>query len=96
MPTINPLYLDTSAAIKLFLPDEKGSFELKNFIESKSPYSLLSSSLIKVEMYSIVRRISRTQSVSFDIDYLKEVISELLSYIVIKPITDKVIDDSIQ
>ena len=37
MANITPLYLDTSAAVKLFLPEEKGSEELKDFLQSSKP-----------------------------------------------------------
>ena len=95
MAVITPLYLDTSAAFKLILSEEKGSSELITFLESKKPYSLLSSSLLKLEIQSIIRRLSKDQSFHGDIDYLENLSSHLLKRIIQKPISDNVLAEAI-
>jgi predicted nucleic acid-binding protein len=92
---ITPLYLDTSAAFKLILSEEKGSSELITFLESNKPYSLLSSSLLKLEIQSIIRRLSKDQSFHGDIDYLGNLSSHLLKRIIQKPISDNVLAEAI-
>jgi predicted nucleic acid-binding protein len=92
---ITPLYLDTSAAFKLILSEEKGSDELISFLESKKPYSLVSSSLLDLEIQSIIRRLSKDQSFHEDINYLENLSSHLLKRIILKPISDKVLAEAI-
>ncbi|MBP6740421.1 MAG: PIN domain-containing protein [Leptospiraceae bacterium] len=95
MAEITPLYLDTSAAFKLILSEEKGSSELITFLESKKPYSLLSSSLLRLEIQSIIRRLSKDQSFHDDIDFLEYLASILLKQIIVKPISDNVLTEAI-
>ncbi len=95
MANITPLYLDTSAAVKLFLPEEKGSEELKDFLQSSKPYSLVSSSLLQVEIQSVLRRLSRMQISSEDLLSLENLASQLLKHVIQKPITEKVMEDAI-
>lgn len=95
MAVITPLYLDTSVAIKLFMQEEKGAENLLKFLESKEPYSLLSSSLIKLEIQSVIRRISKDESIIVNLDSLQMISSKLLEHIVYKPITEDVIKNAI-
>ncbi|KAB2932999.1 MAG: type II toxin-antitoxin system VapC family toxin [Leptonema illini] len=57
---IRPLYLDTSAAAKLFFSQEKGAAEMAKYLSdiknSGDSFALNSSDLLKVEMDSVIRR----------------------------------------
>lgn len=49
------MYLDTSAAVKLFF-EEKGSSALKDYLVAAGSYSLRSSMLLRIETESAIRR----------------------------------------
>ena len=95
MNIITPLYLDTSAAFKLILPEEKGADNAKIFLENKKPYGFVSSTLLQLELHSIIRRITKTPPFEYDAPYLGRLANDLILKIFLKPLTEKVIQEAI-
>lgn len=73
---IRPLYLDTSAAAKLFFSQEKGADKLAQYLSNikkeGDSFALISSNILKVEMESVIRR-KLAESGQSPVDFYTEI-----------------------